>query len=212
MLFNFRKLPIPHKNIYRSGSLEFTQNFPKHLAEYNIQFYIDLRTYDECLKFNPEEELIKNKISYTNFGLSNQNHKFREQNFYSVEDLINSNKEILKTYQKNFSEIIKLICGIDHTCFGCFAGKDRTGLLSILILLQYDVDIEVIIDDYKKTLAEFHKNIDNFKNNWEKRSISKDEYKSRFICSPEIPLEIIDYINVSCGGIAKYLGVSHEKI
>ena len=110
------------------------------LLENNIKTIIDLRNSDEVNR--KKNCLNKDGFNYYNISL-------RGDKCPDVEDDISTGYiEILKdkeTIEKVFSIILNSNTGI---LFNCSAGKDRTGVIAMLLLLLAGVSDDDIIADY----------------------------------------------------------------
>ncbi len=92
-----------------------------------------------------------------------------------------------------------------HLVFGCFAGKDRTGLLAILLTMLLKFSSEDIIHDYTSSAKPLLENINYFENNWKKKGWTKQDYLQRLTPSPKTASLVIEYIQTTFGSIEGYL-------
>ena len=91
----------------------------------------------------------------------------------------------------------------DH--LGCYAGKDRTGLLALLLLLKHNIPKNIILNDYLATGPSLLRNLDYFKENWVKKGLSRDEYAERMQPKKETLIRLLAHIESQYHGIQGYL-------
>jgi hypothetical protein len=98
----------------------------------------------------------------------------------------------------------------------CTAGKDRTGVVVALLLRVLRVDAETIAADYSATEAclagEF---MVNFRRETEARGIDWQMYEKLLGCPPEFMLRLLEYVDLTYGGIHAYLlraGLAQEQV
>lgn len=117
-----------------------TDNGIKFLKDNNFTTVIDLRKKDECIS-NPN--CLKDYFDYYNINLVGN--KF----FKSQEDFPNCYMNIINDYD-NIKLVFKTIASSKGgVIYNCRAGKDRTGIISMLLLMLADVYDDDIIADYE---------------------------------------------------------------
>lgn len=148
------------KHITRKGILirgnslnNLNSNQLKALNSSNITKVIDLRTY-KMHKAVPDN--IRNKIPvtccpiYTAKGVNrSRNLTFKYGVIYRYRHLFVTNPHALKGYHDSIMGILNNHTGA--TLFHCTEGRDRTGLLSAILLSILGVDRKTIIYDYLLT-------------------------------------------------------------
>lgn len=137
------------------GLSNLSENDISTLIEYGVSTIVDLRS-DSELKSNPDKFLNNKNFKYYNIPLVpmksgkvqdltqidlTTNVKTRFPLFY-IDMLENSKQNIKKMFKVFASNIDKT------TLYHCTAGKDRTGVTSMLLLGLADVSTEDIIDNY----------------------------------------------------------------
>lgn len=93
----------------------------------------------------------------------------------------------------------------------CTQGKDRTGLIVILVLLLCDVTTAAITDDYVKSESELEPEFEERMKDI--ASIGLDESFAR--CPPDFVSEMVSFLALHYGGVEKYLsgiGVSQTQL
>lgn len=171
-----------------------------YLKENNFTDIIDLRNNDECLK---KVNGLKKIINYYNIEVRGR-------------DCPNSEEDIPRTYLSivdKYDDIYK-ICKIiinskGHIIINCNLGKDRTGTIIMILLLNAGVSEEDIIDDYslsyeylKSYIEDFHKKNPNLP---EFLGKSKKEYMQKTLA-----LFKEKYSNIN--NYLKIIGLKEEEI
>ena len=113
------------------------------LLDKNITLIIDLRTNDEALKKPCPLEKDK-RFQYCSMPVTGGNVVPS-----SVNDVSNS---YIRMADEQMSNIInKIWLSKDNVLYFCNAGKDRTGVVSAILLLKLGMDIDYIVNDYMKS-------------------------------------------------------------
>lgn len=132
------------------------------LLDYGLKRIIDLRSPAEC-KQNPDQTIVG--VEHYNCPLSVEDNtggngldmrkefeEYRHDQYAGFRMMCRRyHDHILKeTAQQSFHHIIELIARADSgaTLYHCSEGKDRTGLVTIILLYILGVDFEVIRQDY----------------------------------------------------------------
>ena len=144
---------------YRGGKLyKLGKRDQKKLIKYTqIKEIIDLRTDNEVIeKPDTQFEGIKYKrmpvYSDDLLGISREKQNyFKVEKIFEMRDVYESLSE--DEYLENIREIVKHILNEEDTplLFHCTEGKDRTGIISLIILSILDFQKEDIIKDYMYT-------------------------------------------------------------
>ncbi|WP_143321835.1 tyrosine-protein phosphatase [Clostridium sp. HBUAS56010] len=136
--------------LLRADSLhELNEEDIKKLLDYGVTCVIDLRSPEEYERA-PSWFAACNEVAYYSVSLYDQIHSNDLQGGFpdSLHELyINW----LENSRQQISRILNIIGenGKGCTLFHCTAGKDRTGLIAMLILSLADVEEEVIVIDYE---------------------------------------------------------------
>ena len=154
-IINKNNQTIKAYSIIRSNNINnFSRKDLELLKEkYNIKTILDLRNKKE-VENNPS---IINKIKYYNIPLFEKKRKKKRidsnnQNISRVPNIYETYMEMIesKEAKKQLKKILKVIMNPKNSnvLFHCTYGKDRTGVISLLILSMLDVDIKDIKEDY----------------------------------------------------------------
>ncbi len=198
----------------RSDSLSFLSDEDiSSLLEYGLGSVIDLRSVDELSKY-PNPFSAHNDINFTNIAL------IVDENSGDVQDvtkmfLNNPSESIPKLYvqmltksTENIKQVFEFIGNnLDKTIlYHCTAGKDRTGIISMLLLGLANVSREDIIKNYTITY-------ENNKLNPNFEEVTKLYPVEILYSTKEYITPAIDYIENNFNSYYDYLisiGVSEE--
>lgn len=209
---------IKHHKLIRSSSLdELTDNDVNILVnEYKLATIIDLRT-DREMQDDPDIEILNVKylhmpiFSKRVHGITHENG--RDESAGRGIDLIKLYKGILSgECLDNVTEIIKTIIKFDRSNFSvifhCTEGKDRTGIITALILLILGADKQTIIEDYLVTNKVNRKKAYDFY--WRIRFLKHDKNKAEnvkniYLAKPEYIEAVFDVIENDWKGTENFI-------
>lgn len=146
---------LKNHSILRSDALhKMTAEDARFLSEYGVRCVIDLRFPEERRRFPDRMELFAPDVQYAPVSLQDPVRKKRY-----TEEFPPSMWELycwmLDDSQEEFREIMETIAfhSRDAVLFHCTGGKDRTGMVAMLLLGLAGVDEQTIIQDYALTEA-----------------------------------------------------------
>ena len=131
--------------------------------------------------------------------------------FSILSDLAQIYELIIENYKENIAKILNVIADAKEgvILYNCFFGKDRTGILTMLLLSIADVSKEDIIADYQQTYTYVKPYIETH------RDILWDSSNEKHYSLPETMENVINRIEEKYGSVADYIlstGVSIETI
>jgi len=112
---------------------------------------------------------------------------------------------ILRSRPRAFRDVFTALAETDGTViYHCFAGKDRTGVVSAMILELAEVPREHIAADYRETDVQLARQYEV----WiaEGSAEKQDAFREELRCPPERILGVLDHLDREWGGVAGYLG------
>jgi protein tyrosine/serine phosphatase len=184
------------------------------LLEHGIRSIVDLRKPDETdLHPNPFAEPGPHGIAYTVISLVDPAKAPLDEDITLADDY----KGMIDRYQATIAQIVTTIAEAPPggVMIHCMAGKDRTGIISALLLALVGVPKEVIAADYALT-AECLRPLDE---DWLENGPGEREERERdyvkFRARDEVMLEVLDHLDERYGGVEAYLleaGVSAADI
>ncbi|GAA5423083.1 putative uncharacterized protein [Tetragenococcus halophilus subsp. halophilus] len=166
----------------------------KILDPYHIKTAIDLRGKTH---FN-EEQNILSTIKEINFYNIPMLGGFKELEKININHNVNSYETLAELHEEALYEIFSIIANHNEgaTFINCKAGKDRTGIISALLLLLCDVPEEDVISDYEISYT------------LNKKKFEFDEKNPRtsyYLSPPKNMEDFIKYIDEEKGGAAQFL-------
>ena len=146
--------------VFRSDSLSYmSDDDVRHVTEVlGLRTVIDLRAGHEVEQFThgPLEALPVNVWHVPIVDETRQEQEGQDAGKWAAGEVIPMDELyllMLNRYGHRFSAVLELIADVDNqpVVFHCAAGKDRTGLVAMLILGLLGVDADVIAADYALT-------------------------------------------------------------
>ena len=129
---------------------ELTENDIETLKNYGVRTVIDLRSEEEVTA-HPDKLANVSEITYHHVDVVKFFHLYADDNNYSADEWGSKIKHVKYTGEGNFKkQIFDIVANAEKGCtlFHCIAGKDRTGLISALILGLVGVNENDIIENY----------------------------------------------------------------
>lgn len=149
---------IKYDTLIRTSAVEKLEpNEVEFFIKHNIRTIIDLRDSSE-IKVKPSAFSFDNRFDYYIVSLRGKNPPVYEKDMpYTYIDIIDD--------KENISKILKIILESKYgVIYGCAGGKDRTGMITMILLLICNVPYKDIIADYsissiylKELIEEMHK-------------------------------------------------------
>lgn len=187
-------------------------NLPKKLAETSIEYLIN-KKITTIIDLRNDEEVSKNSGVFFNNKNFNYNHikikgdgrlpKTPETVYDSYIEILEGKEEIGKV----FRIIAKAVGGV---IYYCNAGKDRTGIISALILKLLNIDDKDIVVDYIASGVFLTEMLNDFARNTQIKNI-----KDIITPKKETMFRVLEYIEKEYNTIENYLqlcGVTLEEL
>lgn len=121
----------------------------------------------------------------------------------------------VENYKENYAEVFNTIANAEDGCilFHCYFGKDRTGMLSAMLLDLAGVAVEDIIADYQVSYTYLLPFIRREKES--RKSVIYETNEDNLKSEPGTIASFLYYINQNYGSVEGYLksiGVTNEAI
>lgn len=186
------------------------------LLDYGVQTIIDLRRSEE-LKTAPNVFADSDDVQYHHVSL------FVDDDIATdpkpdPEPLVVMYRRILDERQGQVYKALSTFAatsglpGLMH----CTAGKDRTGLITALLLALVGVPYETIIADYALTSTYLGEGfIEDLKARALQKGYTWEQYAPLVTCPPENMAQTLQHIDATYGGVAPYLrhiGLSETQL
>ena len=211
---------------YRSGTMhKLTSKSQSKILQFGIRTIIDLRK-DKETKSHPNVFTNSSELEFRHIDMI-VNADSPEANAPSEpaaillegsERIVSSYIAILENSKSQIRDILTLIS--DPTAlpllYHCQGGKDRTGLVSEMILATAGISSNVIADDYGLSA---HYLLDRYFNEFAKPDESPanftwKNYQEKY-CPPQAMLLILEYMHSKYGSVAGYInstGITDSQI
>jgi protein-tyrosine phosphatase len=185
------------------------------LLDYGIRSIIDLRMPDEAEQHpNPFSEPGDHGIAYTNVSFIDPNVPPPDE----FTTLANDYAGMLDRFQPAVSDIMGTIAKAREggVLVHCHAGKDRTGLVSALLLELAGVDRETIGADYALSEEFLRPRVEEWlENSPPDERAEREKALSKYSPRAEVMVEVLDRLDQRYGGVKSYLlqaGVAPQEI
>lgn len=183
------------------------------LYRYGVRLQIDLRSGFECEK---EPSALKGyrDVEFCNCSMIDQ--------IYSSAGAVTLPGDISQLYlylleegKAKYAYIFRKVLCYPETCvlFNCTAGKDRTGVLAMLLLKIADCPDEVILADYAATYENLRRDIEKSLELFKERGIALDPVL--LLSDPETMGKTLSYLEKKYGDVTNWLvstGLKPEEI
>jgi protein-tyrosine phosphatase len=191
--------------VVRSDSLAaLTEAGRAALAGYGVRAIVDLRLADEIAQDpNPFAQPGDHGIAYTNISIIDPAAGFPPDTYTLADNYL----WMLDRFRGFVAEVMAAIADAPEggVLIHCAAGKDRTGLISALLLDLVDVPAETIATDYALTAELLRPRDEEWLENGPGERAEREAMLARFAPSGEVMLEVLDKLAEGHGGAEGYL-------
>jgi protein-tyrosine phosphatase len=201
--------------VVRSAALgTLTEAGRAALADYGVRAIVDLRLPDELDREpNPFADPGDHGIVYTNVSILDPAAGFPP-------DTVTLAENYLWSLEKFSGLVAAAVAAVARAPEGgvlihCAAGKDRTGLVSAMLLGVAGVPDETIADDYALTAELLASRDQEWLENGPGERAEREALLARFAPTAEVMLEVLRKLTERHGGVEPYLleaGLSHEDL
>ena len=183
--------------------------------DYKLNTIIDLRSDDEAFshKYNKIKgvkyfhiPLLKHRRAGLSGTGDNSNKITKVPNMYGIyREIVSS-----KYSKKQLNKVLRTLMNKKYYCvlYHCTYGKDRTGIVTLLLLSMLDFDIDVVLKDYLYSNKVVSYNADNIYKLFLEKTKNKDfalGMKNVYLADSEYLKYIIDYMIEKRGTILNYI-------
>lgn len=184
------------------------------LVDYGVRSIVDLRMPHEIKEFpNPFAEPGQDGVAYTNVP-------FIDESAASSPDfttLANDYKRMLERFSPAVGAITRAIAEAPEggVLVHCMGGKDRTGIISALLLELVGVPRETIGADYALTAECLRPLEEEWLANGPGERADREKQIAKFTPRAEVMEDVLDHLDERYGGVEAYLleaGVTPEEI
>jgi protein-tyrosine phosphatase len=173
------------------------------LLEYGLKTVVDLRTSQEILQ-EPNPFSHHENVRYVHISLFET--IMQNQNADTMSSLESIYIAALDHCQAAICATLETLATSQSvTLFHCTAGKDRTGIVSALLLANAGVSSKVIIQDYSLTEELAKPMLERLLNEAVKKGVDKDFYSKLLTSKAATMQAILWYLEARFGSVEGYL-------
>ncbi|QJD85455.1 tyrosine-protein phosphatase [Cohnella herbarum] len=193
------------------GLHKLTHDDKQRFAEREVRTVVDLRHAQE-LERSPNVFAGSGEVAYHNVDLINPAAVSRPL----IRSLGDMYVGMLDDSQASLRQVFELLAleTEDAAVYHCAAGKDRTGVVSGILLDLAGVSAETIVNDYKLTAECIAPIMDELRQG--KPEAVPEEIYERFLgCDGENMVMMLDHLHTRYGGAGQYLlaiGLAKEQV
>lgn len=201
-----------HGRLIRSANLDkITPAGQQTLLSYGLRTVIDLR-HDNEVRDYPDVFAGSTSVRYLHLPFSREEYAGGDSYARLDEYYVRS----LAAHGSNICAIIGAIADSEPgILYHCAVGKDRTGLISALVLGAVGVPAEVIAEDYAETTRHIAHLIEQWRENGRQRGDDMTYFDRDVAADAPIMLATLATLENEYGGVENYLrmcGVSDAQI
>ena len=197
------KITQTHRLLRSDGLHQLSPKDQQTLYDYGVRKVIDLRSKYECEK-NVSRMAEYRDVAYEHVPMLD---RIQSDGFEAVFPSCMSEMymALLAEYGAAVASALRAILAEPMGCvlFHCTAGKDRTGVIAMLLLLLCGVPESIVIADYAATQQNIAPAVDAQKKELLEKGIAFPEHV--FGSDPDQMKITIDYLDHSCGGAEKHI-------
>lgn len=145
---------IARGRLFRTAHLSYLDDtLAAELATlHGIQTYVDFRTNEEIERDGRPEPLIARGVHWERRPFDIADATFWSVPVPAADDWSGLYTRAFERFRSHFKDIVLTICESPRpVAFGCWAGKDRTGMVAALLLSLLGVSDDAIAADYALT-------------------------------------------------------------
>ncbi|MCQ3929755.1 MAG: protein-tyrosine-phosphatase [Chloroflexi bacterium] len=209
------------RKLIRSGNLaDVTPSAQQYLIDYGVKTIIDLRDEWEVEQF-PNPFAQSTAVRYLNLPLigktmsqaDNPIWKVEAKNYTVLHELY---AKYLDRCQNQIGTIVTTVAESTFAIlFHCFAGKDRTGIITALLLSAMGVQDDIIAEDYALTGSQITHLVTLWRDDALQSGEDMQDFERDMGSNTDTMLGMLGYLKQQYGGAVNYLyrcGVSEGQL
>lgn len=203
------------KTFLRADGLNaLTEDAQDTLIDYGVRTIIDLRSETE-LADEPNVFAESDRVKYVNIPLLPANNRPTPDEM--PRDLLTIYKLILDDCQQRVLDVMSTLAESDTfpALVHCTAGKDRTGVITALMLDLAGVNDKTIAEDYALTGVYLQPKLDMIREKAKESGRDMTAFEPLLLSEPDAMKATLQYLDENYGGAEKYLrtiGLSEDQI
>ena len=178
------------------------------LYSYGVRAQIDLRSDVECNR-QPSPLQGFQDVSYLNIPLMDSlNANISREDFRNLKmpsTMLPTYLDLLDKAQESFAAIFRQILRFPKECvlFNCTAGKDRTGMVAMLLLKLAHCADEVIVADYAASYANIRQAVEKMLAMYKAQGLQLEA--ALFRSDPELMEETLAHLDKAYGSVEAWM-------
>ncbi|HSC86484.1 MAG TPA: tyrosine-protein phosphatase [Polyangiaceae bacterium] len=182
--------------------------------ELGIRQYIDFRADFEIERDGPPQQLLTRGVGWQRHPFDIADPTFRAVPLPAPADWSGMYSRALPRLRTEISSVIDALARAEGpVVFGCWAGKDRTGIVAALVLSLLGVDDVTIAEDYEATSAGLAVVRERFAFLWQERPSDADAIFTAFgEAPPEVVLAFLRDTRAAFGDVEQALTVAPDTV
>jgi len=207
---------VARGRVFRTAQLsKVDESSAEHLARtLRIARYIDFRADFEIMRDGEPRPLLARGVHWVRNPFDLSDEIFSSLNRPAASDWQELYLRGLRRFRPEIAQAIRHIASADAPLvFGCWAGKDRTGMVAALLLSLLGVEDEVVAEDFAKTtelLAAFKGSFDIL---WKFEPQAAEEiFRCYSVASPGTMLGFLTAARAEFGSIQAALALDQSTV
>jgi protein-tyrosine phosphatase len=200
-----------YRVLLRAGNLNtLSSAAQQQLIQYGVATVVDLRDEQEIQQF-PTVFAQTDQVQYFNRPLLgtllNADETWQaEKNDYTL--LHELYCKYLERCQSQIGAVITTIAEqLPNVVFHCHAGKDRTGIIAVLLLAAVGVTDDAIAEDYSLSASEIRHLVEQWRIYAVQHGQDMVQFERDVVSTPETAFAMLTYLNNQYGSVEHYLRV-----
>lgn len=207
---------VARGRLFRTGHLSQIEDADAaHLAEVlGIRLYLDFRAEFETARDGAPQPLIARGARWACHPFDISDATFRSAPRPRIADWQGMYLRAFERLTPELSGAIRLIASAEGpVVFGCWAGKDRTGMVAALLLALLGVDDETIALDYARTTEGLLPYRQRFAFIWQSEPEAEEELlAAHTVAHPEIIVGFLRTLRARFGSVRAALDLPEDVI
>jgi protein-tyrosine phosphatase len=194
-------------NLFRGGDPSFltAADAERLRSEHGVARTLDLRSDDEVARTGPPQALLDAGIEWVRCPLSDYVSATELRALSNPDAYSDSYVALLDNCVAGLVDAFGALAAATGLLITCRAGKDRTGVVMALLGATLGRCDECCADEFALSGEGLAPALDLFRESWEKRGLSRDEYALRVSAPRETMLSFLAKSRSRFGGLTEYL-------
>lgn len=207
---------VRERALYRAADLTGVQpEQARWIAEdAGVRTYVDLRSRAEAERSGPPAALVAHGVRWELVPMDLANDDFWRIPQPGVADWVAMYTGGLERHRDDLARAVRVMADSEGAVvFGCWVGKDRTGVAAALVLSALGVPDEEIVADYARSQEGLRPHFDRFASLWSLNEGRREHIiQSYLIAHPEIMRDFLAGARARWGSLAAAAGLDDDTL